>query len=144
MRYIEGKFQGRSGLKLYNQAWLPDHNWKAVLVVVHGLADHSGRYMNLVNYLVPKGYAIFSFDQRGHGKSQGCRGYVERFLYYLDDLSAFIDKVHTDHNDIPVFLFGHSLGGTIAATYTADHQTKLAELILSFSFIKARLECFKT
>ena len=71
MRYAEGKFPGRNNLNLYYQSWVPDRTPIAVLVVVHGLAEHSGRYSNLVNYFVPRGYAIYTFDLRGHGKSEG-------------------------------------------------------------------------
>ncbi|MFC2018819.1 alpha/beta fold hydrolase [Chloroflexota bacterium] len=60
-------------------------------MVVHGLAEHSGRYGNLVDYFVPRGYAVFSLDHRGHGKSEGLRGYVDRFTDYLDDLKIFMD-----------------------------------------------------
>jgi len=89
MQHTEGKFSGRNNFSLYRQAWLPDAAPKAILLVVHGIAEHSGRYTNLVNYFVPKGYAVYSFDLRGHGKSDGKRSYVERFSYYLDDLQTF-------------------------------------------------------
>ncbi len=79
MEHIEGKFKGHKNLNLYYQCWLPAGEPKAVLLVVHGLAEHSGRYMNLVNHFVTQGYAVYGFDQRGHGRSPGRRGYVERF-----------------------------------------------------------------
>ena len=71
---------------------VPDGIPVAVLVVMHGVAEQSGRYSNIVNYFVPRGYAIYSFDLRGHGKSEGKRSYVEHFSYYLDDLKTFCDK----------------------------------------------------
>ena len=80
MQHTEGKFLGRNNLNLYYQSWAPDGVPTAVLIVVHGIAEHSGRYSNLVNYFVPKGYAIYSFDLRGHGKSEGKRGYVRTFF----------------------------------------------------------------
>ena len=60
MQHTEGKFSGRKNLSLYYQSWLPDGIPIAVLVVVHGVAEHSGRYVNLVNYFVPRGYAVRS------------------------------------------------------------------------------------
>ena len=136
MEYLEGKFQGYKDLSLYYQGWLPANKLKAVLLVVHGLAEHSGRYMNLVNYFVPRGYAVYGFDQRGHGKSPGLRGYVERFSCFLIDLGTFINAVRSRHPDIGAFLVGHSVGGTIAAAYAVSHQDEFDGLILSGTTLK--------
>jgi len=137
MQHNEGKFQGRNNLNLYYQSWLPEGAPIAVLLVVHGLAEHSGRYTNVVNYFVPKGYAVYSFDLRGHGKSEGKYGYVERFSYYLDDLKTYYDKVSQENKGRKIFLVGHSMGGTIATAYTIDHQNELNGLIVSGAVLKA-------
>ena len=131
MEHTEGRFTGRKGLSLYYQCWLPATDPKAILLVVHGWAEHSGRYINLVNYFVPKGYAICALDHRGHGKSEGLRGYVERFSDYLDDLKTFFDIVRSEHGDAKIFLVGHSMGGTIATAYSVRNQHDLAGLIVS-------------
>jgi acylglycerol lipase len=133
MKHKEGKFKGYKGLKLYYQCWLPDKKPKAVLLVAHGLAEHSGRYKNLVDYFVPKGYAVYALDHRGHGKSEGTRSYVDNFNDYLIDLKTFFDMVRKDNKNARIFLFGHSLGGTIATAYAVEHQEDLAGLILSGS-----------
>jgi acylglycerol lipase len=131
MKHKEGKFEGYKGLKLYYQYWLPDGKPKAVLLVAHGLAEHSGRYKNLVDYFVPKGYAVYALDHRGHGKSEGTRSYVDNFNDYLIDLKTFFDMVRKDNNSVKIFLFGHSLGSTIATAYAIEHQEELAGLIVS-------------
>lgn len=131
MEHTEGRFTGRKGLSLYYQCWLPSTDPKAILLAVHGWAEHSGRYTNLVNYFVPKGYAICALDHRGHGKSEGLRGYVERFSDYLDDLKTFFDIVRSEHGDAKIFLVGHSMGGTIATAYSIRNQHDLAGLIVS-------------
>ena len=136
MKHTEGKFKGRKDFDLYYQSWLPDGAPRAILLVVHGLAEHSGRYMNLVNRFVPLGYAVYSFDQRGHGKSEGLRGHVERFSYYLNDLRAFLDMVRSEHPDAKIFLVGHSMGGTVAIAYSVHHQDELDGLILSGAILK--------
>ncbi len=136
MKHIEGKFNGYGNLNLYYQCWLPAKKPRAVLLVVHGLAEHSGRYMNIVNYFVPKDYAIYGFDQRGHGKSEGLRGYVERFSYYLHDLITFFHMVCRRHRDARVFIIGHSVGGTIATACAVHHQDEFAGLILSGATLK--------
>jgi acylglycerol lipase len=137
MQHTEGKFTGRNNFNLYRQAWLPDGIPVAVLVVVHGIAEHSGRYSNLVNYFVPKGYAVYSFDLRGHGKSEGIRSYVERFSYYLDDLKIFYNIVREEHKKAKVFLVGHSMGSTITIAYAIEHQSELNGLIVSGTTLKA-------
>lgn len=131
MKHIEGRFTGHKNLNLYYQCWLPAREPKAILLVVHGLAEHSGRYANLVNYFVPKGYAICGLDQRGHGRSAGLPGYVERFSDYLNDLETFFNIVRGEHGDTKIFLVGHSVGGTIAIAYAVHHQHELTGLLLS-------------
>ena len=99
MEHTEDRFSGHKGLTLYYQCWLPVAEPKAILLVVHGWAEHSGRYRNLVDHVVPKGYAIYAHDHRGHGMSGGRRGYVERFSDYLDDLKTFFNLVQGKHSD---------------------------------------------
>ena len=137
MKYIEGSFKGYKNLNLYYQCWLPTRVPKAVLVVVHGLAEHSGRYMNMVNYFIPKGYAIYALDCRGHGKSQGLRGYVERFSHFVNDLDTFLYVIRSMHQDTKIFIVGHSVGGTITTVYAVHHQNKFDGLILSGPTLKA-------
>jgi acylglycerol lipase len=137
MKHKEGRFKGYKGLKLYYQCWLPDKRPKAVLLVAHGLAEHSGRYKNLVNYFVPKGYAVYALDHRGHGRSEGTRSYIDRFSDYLADLKTFFDKVRKEQGDAKIFLVGHSMGGTIATAYAIEHQKELAGLILSGALLTA-------
>jgi len=136
MEHTEGSFRGHKDLNLYYQSWLPAGRPEAILLVVHGGAEHSGRYTNLVNYFVPKGYAVCGLDLRGHGKSEGLRFYVERFSDYLTDLKTFFDMVRGEHGDTKVFLVGHSLGGAIATAYAIDRQDELAGLLLSGAVLK--------
>ncbi|MCJ7515615.1 MAG: alpha/beta hydrolase [Dehalococcoidia bacterium] len=131
MEHREGKFNGYKGLQLYYQCWLPDKKPRAVLLVAHGLAEHSTRYKNLVDYFLPKGYAVYALDHRGHGKSEGTRSYVDNFNDYLTDLKTFYDMVRKENKDARIFLFGHSLGATIATAYAIEHQKELDGLIVS-------------
>jgi len=123
-------------LTLYYQCWLPAGDPKAILLVVHGLAEHSGRYANLVNCFVPKGYGVYSHDQRGHGRSEGLRCYVDRFSDYVADLKTFLDIVRGQHGDSKILLVGHSMGGLIATAYAVDCKDELAGLLLSGPFLK--------
>ncbi|MFC1908372.1 alpha/beta hydrolase [Chloroflexota bacterium] len=136
MQHIEGKFKVSEGNSLYYQCWMPGKNPTAVLLVVHGLAEHSGRYANIVNYFVARGYAVYGFDQRGHGRSPGQRGYVERFSHFIDDLDAFLVMICGRHQGARVFLVGHSIGGMVATAFAVDYQDKIDGLILSAPTLK--------
>lgn len=137
MKHQEGVFRGARGTGFYYQGWLPEGEVRAVLLIVHGLAEHSGRYMNLVNRFVPLGYAVYGIDHIGHGRSEGRRLYVERFVDYTEPLKAYFDMVRCWQSDKPVFLVGHSMGGLIGALYLIDHQEELAGAVLSGPAIKA-------
>lgn len=136
MEHIEGNCRSKRNLSLYYQGWLPDTFPRAVLLVVHGLAEHGGRYLNVVEHFVPKGYALFAPDLRGHGNSEGARGYVGRFSDYLDDMETFTGMVRHRYGQNKLFLIGHSLGGTIAISYAVKYQDALAGLVLSAPTIK--------
>jgi len=136
MKHIEARFNEHKDTTLYYQFWLPAKGIKAVLLIVHGLAEHSGRYMNVVNYFVPKGYAVCGFDYQGHGRSEGLRGYVKRFSSYLDELGAFLGIVRDMYPENKIYIVGHSIGGTIATTFATNHQDDFDGLILSGATIK--------
>ena len=136
MIHTEGHFEGLKGLKLYYQGWQPDQNPKAVLLILHGLAEHSGRYKNVVDYFIPLGYAVYGYDQRGHGKSPGARCYVDRFQDLVVDLNTFVTMVNKFHPGLKVFLMGHSIGATVAVTYSVQYPDAVAGLILSGAVLK--------
>ena len=130
MHQKEGNFSGESGLQLYYQAWLPD-NPKAVIQIIHGFGEHSGRYLNVVNKLIPLGYALYAHDLRGHGKSGGIRTYVDNFDQYIEDAKNFHDLIRKEHPDLPIFLLGHSMGSFIAVHFVKKYEKLLKGLILS-------------
>jgi acylglycerol lipase len=138
MQIKEGKFRGYRNLSLHYRYWLPDEkSLRAILLVVHGTGEHSARHSNLVDYFVPKGYAVVSYDQRGHGLSEGKRSYINRFSEYLTDLKTFYDQVRGEFGNTKVFLVGHSIGGTVATAYALAHEDEFAGLILSSPGLKA-------
>jgi acylglycerol lipase len=131
MKYQEGFFEGVRGAKIYHQSWTPEGECKAALLLVHGLAEHSGRYMNVVDHFVPLGYAIYGLDHLGHGKSDGTRVFVERFKDFHDTLEIFVSLLKVWQPGKPIFLLGHSMGGLIAPLFALDHQSDFAGLIIS-------------
>jgi acylglycerol lipase len=137
MSHQEGTFTGARNSRIYYQSWLPEGDPKAVLLVVHGLGEHGGRYGNVVDYFLPRGYGLYALDHYGHGKSEGQREYVERFSDYTQTLKIFFDQVCAAQPGRPIFLVGHSLGGLISAVYLLDHQAGLAGAVLSGPAVKA-------
>jgi alpha-beta hydrolase superfamily lysophospholipase len=136
MKHIEGNFKGVRDINIYYQGWLPDGEVKAVLLLVHGLGEHCGRYMNHVNYFVPLGYAIYALDHIGHGKSGGMRMMVDTFADLTDTLAIYDKMVRAWQPGKPVFLMGHSLGGLITCAYLLEHQADFKGAILSAPAIK--------
>ena len=119
MQHTTGTFQGAGGMELYYQSWSPDPELerRAALVIVHGLGEHSGRYGNVVEHLLPRGIAVYSFDLRGHGRSPGRRGHINAWSDLHEDLDAFFSLVSRQVSGLPRFLMGHSLGGLIVLEY---------------------------
>jgi alpha-beta hydrolase superfamily lysophospholipase len=137
MDHVEGNFKGVRNAKIYYQARLPEGNVKAVLLIVHGLGEHCGRYMNVVNHFVPLGYAVYGLDHIGHGKSEGMREGVESFEDYTDTLTVYYKMVKGWQTGKPMFLLGHSMGGLISSCYLLDHQADFRGAVLSAPLIKA-------
>jgi acylglycerol lipase len=131
MQHREGHFTGLKEFNLYYQCWLPDGDPRAVLLIAHGYAEHSGRYGNVVDHFVPKGYAVYALDHRGHGRSDGERVQVDDFSDYTTDLKTFFDLVRAEQPGRKIFLVGHSMGSAISLAYVLDHQDELAGLALS-------------
>jgi len=130
MKHIEGEFKGIKGLKIYYQYWLPESP-KAIIQLVHGGFEHSGRYQNVVNELVAEGFAIYANDHRGHGKSEGPRNYIDSFDQFIEDEKIFYDIIKEQHTNLPIFMLGHSLGSFIAIYFTEKYEHLLNGLILS-------------
>lgn len=124
------------GTRLFTRSYKPALPTKAVVLVVHGLAEHSGRYAHVAEFLTNAGFAFESFDLRGHGKSSGARIYVNSFDDYLRDLDLIMPEVKRNYPGLPLFLLGHSMGGTISTLFTITRKPPIAGLILSAATLK--------
>ena len=131
MEHSEGSFQGFGAVSLFYQRWHPEKKPKAVLAIVHGFGEHSGRYMNVVEYFVPRKYAVYGFDQRGHGRSPGQRGYINSIGEFRGDVAAFVQMVARQEPEIPIFLWAHSMGGLIGLDYILHYPEGLRGAIIS-------------
>jgi acylglycerol lipase len=130
MEHKKGTFQGAGGLELYYQSWRAEKSL-AVLAIIHGFGEHSGRYANVVNHLTPLGYAVYGFDLRGHGRSPGQRGHINAWDEYRGDVKNFLQMISKQETNLPVFLLGHSMGALIALDYLLHDPAGLSGAIIS-------------
>jgi len=119
-------------LKLFAQAWTPEGEVKAVLALVHGLGEHSGRYQDVARTLNREGYALFGFDLRGHGRTEGPRGHFS-YTAALDDVDRLINEAQKLFPGKPVFLYGHSMGGNLVLYYAMKRMPTCLFGIISTS-----------
>jgi alpha-beta hydrolase superfamily lysophospholipase len=127
----ESSFAGAGGLEIFWRAWLGDSDTKAVVVIAHGAGEHSGRYAHVAQRLVDEGFAVYAIEHRGHGRSQGPRALIDRIDNAVADLDKLVVLAADANPGAPLFLLGHSMGGTIALSYALAHQRRLAGLVLS-------------
>jgi acylglycerol lipase len=129
-RHEEGRFQDARRIEIYYQAWIPDKP-KAILVLAHGIGEHSDRYAHVADYMTRRDFEVWACDFCGHGRSGGKRCHINSFDDYLDETDLLIQKAKNQDPSKKVFLLGHSLGGLIAIEYATKNATPLAGLILS-------------
>ncbi|HNX23399.1 MAG TPA: lysophospholipase [Spirochaetota bacterium] len=125
-----GSFTGKGGIEIFFQKWVAEKA-KAVVILVHGLGEHSGRYENLLKGFADKKISVFAIDHRGHGKSDGKKGHIDSFMDYVYDLKLFLEFIKEENKGLPVILYGHSMGGVIAAKYAMTYPDDLSMLVLS-------------
>jgi alpha-beta hydrolase superfamily lysophospholipase len=130
VRRTESHFRGFDGLGLFRRAWLPAVPLRT-LVVVHGYAEHSGRYEGFGSWFAARGCAVHAYDQRGHGRSRGRRCHVKNFQEYLDDLNCLLEIVLREHPQIPTTLVGHSMGGLVTAAFLVDRRPAISSAVTS-------------
>ena len=111
----ESSFSGHDGLSLYWRSIRPKHP-RAVLGFLHGYGDHSGRYLAAFDELARRGYAVQAYDARGHGRSEGRRGFVRRWEEYVADLDVFLGMLAKASRELPLFLMAQSHGNLVLAT----------------------------
>lgn len=145
MRHEESKLtlpapSAAADASLYCQSWTPESTAKAVIILVHGYDEHSGRYGYFAEHCVKQGFAVQTLDHWGHGKSAGTNGFISDFSVYHDGLDALIGHLPTEQKTLPLILVGHSLGGLIGATYLLKNPSRFTAAVLSGPAIKATEE----
>ncbi len=131
IRKAQGSFTGLDGHKLRERSWIPEGETRGIVILVHGLKDHSARYDHAGSWLAGHGYAVYALDLRGHGESEGEKFFVNAFDEYIEDLVVFLDLVREKEKRKPLFLLGHSMGGAVASLFVLKRSPKLTGLILT-------------
>lgn len=121
-----------AGVELFSQAWRPkDAPPKAILIIQHGLRDHGDHYVHVAEALTTQGIAVYAMDLPGHGRSAGRRVAIENFSNYVDALGSFVTHVKQTEPGVPVFVFGHSMGGVIVGLWGERNPEQASGIILS-------------
>jgi len=129
-KHETGTFKGKGGIELFFQEWTVPSP-KAMLVVVHGLGEHSGCYDNLLDAVSGDGISVYACDSRGFGRSAGKRGCLSSFMDYVDDQKIFVDTLKSANPKLPLLMLGHSLGGLIVFKYALEYGSSISGVILS-------------
>jgi acylglycerol lipase len=138
VRILQGEeiFETLDGLRLFEQSWLPQIESKAAIIIVHGYAEHCARYGHVASHLNAHGYSVYSFDLRGHGRSEGARSFIRSFDDYLSDLDLFLSRVQRRETGKPIFILGHSMGGAISVLFAISRKPDINGMILSAAALK--------
>lgn len=126
------------GAEIFWQEWLPESDPRAVMILVHGLGEHSTRYAHLAQRFTDAGIAVFALDNRGHGKTPGTRGVMD-FDKVVTDIGERLEDVRERYPDAPVIVFGHSLGGLLTMTYTVRNRPAITAQIASAPALDSEL-----
>lgn len=113
MQYQEYWLRTRDGSKLFNRIWIPEDYPVKIIVLIHGLGEHGGRYENWAEQFTSHNFIFVAGDLRGHGKSKGIRGDVRRPIVMIRDIIYTIKDIRQEFPKLPLILYGHSLGGTL-------------------------------
>ncbi|MGH1335416.1 MAG: lysophospholipase [Aureispira sp.] len=145
MKHNEFSWKNPKGTNIYAQAWWPDTTRHkkptAILLLVHGLGEHSSRYSHVAEYFAHKGIGMITCDHAGHGKSGGKRGHVAKYAYLYDEIEKLYAEATRRHAGVPVFLYGHSMGGGLVLDYLLQKKhTGLKGVIASAPMLEAAFE----
>lgn len=123
------------GQPRFGRIWEADHS-RAVMSLVHGFGEHSGRYADMARHLNRQGISVVAIDLTGHGRNPGKRGVTRGFSDFQDDLAALLEKTRTHFPDVPHILYGHSMGGGIVLDHGLSPDPDIRAIIASAPLIK--------
>lgn len=129
------------GLDLFIQVWEPQVvSTRAVVLLVHGLGEHTSRYAHVAEALGREGFVLFGFDLRGHGRSGGERGHISSSEEYLTDIDQMLVEARLRYPGKPILLYGHSLGGILALYFVLKRKPDMKGVIVTSPGLRTALE----
>lgn len=139
MNAFDWVWKSHDGLDMFAQGWAPEKP-KAVICLTHGLGEHSGRYAHVGATFARAGYVVLGLDLRGHGRSGGQRGHAPSFEHFMKDLDGFLAEIRQRYPGLPLFLYGHSLGGILVLNYILRRKPDLHGVVATASGLRTALE----
>lgn len=131
----EFSWKNSENFDIVAREWKPLAHTRAVIIIVHGLGEHSQRYDYTARHFNDHGFAVIAFDLQGHGKSGGMRGYASFQQSYIE-IDRAIKEAKSRYPNTPVFLYGHSLGASLVLIYAAQRKPMINGLIASAPCIR--------
>lgn len=149
MKQTEFSWFGSDGKKVYGRIWQPESanklsmsrsETKAVICLVHGMGEHSGRYEHFAQFFTNNGYSIITFDHRGHGKSEGLRGHVSSYQVLLDQVDKALEESSKRFPGEPKFIYGHSMGGNVVINHALSRNPRVLGVVASAPWLRLNVE----
>ncbi|MDD2921713.1 MAG: lysophospholipase [Anaerolineales bacterium] len=141
MKHFETNWKSKDGLDIFGQGWEPTAiQTKAVVCLVHGVGEHSARYAHVAEAFGKEGYAFFTADLRGHGRSGGARGDISSIEDFMQDIDLLLEQARARFPNLPVILYGHSLGGILVLHYGLKRKPNVKGVIATSSGLRNSLQ----
>ncbi len=121
------------GVQRFLHRWSSVEELKGIVVIVHGLGEHGGRYIRLAPHIARQGFQVLAFDLPGHGRSPGKQGAIKSYQALLDELTLSMQFARERAKALPVYLFGHSMGGNLALNYVLRQREHLPDAVVASS-----------
>jgi acylglycerol lipase len=141
MKHFETKWKSSDGLDIFAQGWNPDGQpTRAVVCLVHGIGEHTLRYSNVAEAMTKEGYVLFGADLRGHGRSEGPLGHFPSIKAVLQDIDLLLEHAYKRYPDLPLILYGHSLGGILVLHYGLKNKPDVKGVIATSPSLHTAME----
>lgn len=126
--------------KIFGRVWHADGEPIAVIALVHGMGEHCGRYRHVAEFFTRHGISVITFDQRGHGRSEGQRGHAHSYRILLESIDELVDRAKVQFKHKPVFLYGHSMGGNLVLNYMLRKPFQVKGVIVTSPWLRLAFE----
>jgi alpha-beta hydrolase superfamily lysophospholipase len=136
MKSFDFDWQSASKQTLRGTCWLPEENPQAIVCLIHGFGEHVKRYEHMGNNFTSQGLGLIGFDLIGHGASDGKRGIVKNYELFMTHIAEFLSLVKEKFSGLPVYLYGHSMGGNLVASFVLNYKPELQGTIITSPWVK--------